>query len=337
MAVGLRRRPRPSARRGARRGHRGWPLPESPGHTVGNMPDFGAWGPADWSALSAAVTAAVAVVAAAFAFLQVRHARLLREEQAQPFVVVDFESSPVWRNAIELVIENIGKTVATNVRVSFDPPLQSTQQAEGYDLSKSVLLTQGIPTMPPSKRVATMFELSHDRKDSGLPLTYTAKVDFADSRGKPQKSLTYVLDLNFLYGLRRFREYGVHDAAKAVQEMRDAMNKWTDHFDGIRVYVVDEDARHFEERWQMEKGGDVPTMGNPLPARRPAPSRFDKYKEPVWKRMYWSIRQEVDRRKRLAELEAKVAQRPDLASELEPQLARLRSTGLLASLRRNRG
>jgi hypothetical protein len=291
------------------------------------MPDFPAWTPADWSALSAAITALIAFVAAVFAFLQVRHARLLREEQAQPFVVVDFESSPVWHNAIELVIQNIGKTVAKNVRVAFDPPLESTQRQEGYELSKSVLLTQGIPTMPPGKRVTALFDLSHDRKDSGLLMSYTATVHFADSRGRPQEALTYVLDLNFLYGLMRFTERGVHDAAKALMEMRDTMTKWTAHSKGIRVYAVDEDARNFNDRWQQDKSGEFPSLASPTPAGRRTPSRFDKYKEPIWRRIYWAVQQERNRRERIRELEARVQARPDLDPMLRHELDRLRSRG----------
>jgi hypothetical protein len=108
--------------------------------------------------------------------------------------------------------------------------------------------------MPPGRRVAALFDLSHERKDSGLPMSYSATVKFADFQGKPQKPLKYVLDLNFRYGLVRFNQYGVHDAAKALREMEKSMKKWTDHFNGIRVYVRDEDARSFADNWQRRKG-----------------------------------------------------------------------------------
>jgi hypothetical protein len=300
------------------------------------MPDFLAWDPADWSALAAAVTTLVAVVAAAFAFLQVRQARLLREEQAQPFVVVDFEPSPVWSNIINLVIQNSGKTVAKDVLVVFDPPLVSSQPQEGYELAKSVLLTSGIPTMPPGKRIATMFDVSHERKDSFLPMTYTATVHFSDWRNKPQEPLTYVLDLNFLYGLTQVTEYGMHDAAKALREMRDTIKGWTAHSNGLLVHAVDEDARNFSDRWQREKSGRHPSMGNPTPAGRRAPSRFDRYREPIWRRIYWSVRLAQDRREQVRELETKISARPDLAPMLQNELERLRSRAW-GRLRRRKG
>ena len=53
------------------------------------------------------------------------------DQDPRPFVVVDFESSPAWQKAIELVIENIGTTVAANVTLEFDPPLESADKMEG--------------------------------------------------------------------------------------------------------------------------------------------------------------------------------------------------------------
>ena len=51
------------------------------------FPDFAAWTPNDWSALGTIITAAVAIVAGFVAWRQLREARRLRLEQAQPYVV----------------------------------------------------------------------------------------------------------------------------------------------------------------------------------------------------------------------------------------------------------
>jgi hypothetical protein len=159
-------------------------------------------------------------------------------------------------------------------------------------------------------------------------MSYTATVHFADSRGRPQDTLTYVLDLNFLFGLMQLTEYGLHDGAKALMEVRDTMKKWTDHFNGLRVYVIDEDARQFSDQWQRKKGGRRPSMAHPIPAGRPTPSRFDRHREPIWRRIYWAVRLEQARREQIHELEAKAEARPDLDPMLREQIERLRSSGL---------
>lgn len=205
------------------------------------LPDFSAWTAADWSAAGTVATAIIASVAALVAFHQVREARKLREEQAQPFVVVDFELSPVSGNIINLVVENVGKTLARDVKLAFTPRLESTQVSGDYDLKNTTLLKDGIPTMPPGKRIVALFDVSHQRFSSGLPLSYTVKVEFRDSRRRKQEPLEYVLDLSFYYGLMSVNEYGLHHAAKALREIESTLKKWTAHINGLRVWVRDED------------------------------------------------------------------------------------------------
>lgn len=177
-------------------------------------------------------------------------------------MVVDFEPSPVWGNIINLVIENVGKTLAKNVRFAFDPPLKSSQESrDGYDFGDTVLLRSGIPAMPPGKRFTALFDMSHERIRTDLPMAYTVQVDLDDAYGRPQEPLTYVLDLNFRYGLRRIEEKTVHDVAKSLKEIERSVKSWTQHFNGMRVWVRDEDAYLAREQaeykaWQEEQAGD---------------------------------------------------------------------------------
>ncbi|MDQ0993041.1 hypothetical protein [Streptomyces sp. V3I7] len=194
--------------------------------------DFGAWTSEDWSAASAVATAlltlftvAIALAAALYARQQVTLARQLREEQAQPFVVVDIQDNPVWRQAFDFVIENMGQTLAKNVKIKIDPPLTSTLDSDGYPLQSTPLLTQGIPSLPPRKRITALFDVGADRREAGLPMKYTATVEFEDAHGRPQEPLTYILDLSIRYSLLSMTEYGVHDAAKALREMSKTLKE----------------------------------------------------------------------------------------------------------------
>lgn len=79
----------------------------------------------DWAtvtAWAAWATVAVYVVLGIFAWIQVLQARRLREEQARPFVIVDFEPGFL----VYLTVENIGRTMARDVSIRFDKPLEST-------------------------------------------------------------------------------------------------------------------------------------------------------------------------------------------------------------------
>lgn len=248
------------------------------------------WSAEQWAAVGSVIqavatvlTLAVAFFAARYAGRQVREARAqveearkareaqaeqarqaseeqtqreqrLREEQARPFVVVDFEPSSVWGNIINLVFENVGKTLAKNVRFSFDPTLKSSQdERDGYDFASSVLLTQGIPAMPPGKRFVALFDLSHRRVKTDLPMTYRVRVDLQDTQGRDQEPLEYVLDLNFRYGIRRVESKTIHDVAKSLTEIERSLGRWTQHFNGLRVWVRDEDSYLARQREQHEE------------------------------------------------------------------------------------
>jgi hypothetical protein len=247
--------------------------------------------PDDWTAGGTVVTAGVAVLAAAYARSQVRLARQTREDQTRPFVVVDFALNSVYTQAVDLVVENIGQTLATNVRLSFEPPLKTTRDDKGsVALGESVLLREGIPTMPPRKRITALFDIGPDRIAADLPSTYSVTVSCKDGRGKQQDELTYTLDLGFLYGLHRMREYGIHDMSKAIGEIEKTLKQWSSH-DGLKVRARDGDYDNWSDHWQYERSGDTPSLGNADPAGRPTPSKFKHLREPLPVRAYWYMKQ----------------------------------------------
>ena len=209
------------------------------------------WSPEQYSAFGTMATAVVAVVAAAFAYLQVRHSRQLREDQARPFVVVDFEVPSHSSHLVYLVIENMGQTLARNVKVTFSPDLESASHVlEGYPLAESTLLKNGIPSLPPGRRITALFDHAVDRFNADLPMSYEATVMCEDAHGKAQDPLKYTLDLSFLYGLLRTEERGMHDAAKALMAIEKTIKQWGEGAAarGLTVYVRDGDERDKRRR-----------------------------------------------------------------------------------------
>jgi hypothetical protein len=77
----------------------------------------------DWiQAVSAAVTAVIAVAAGIFAFVQVRQAATAHFAERRPYVVPSLEVRPSDTNEfrVYLVIKNFGQTPAKNVVVEFE-------------------------------------------------------------------------------------------------------------------------------------------------------------------------------------------------------------------------
>jgi hypothetical protein len=225
-----------------------------------------AWSTPEWSPLGQVVTAGVALIVAPFAAWQVFEARRTREEQARPFVVVDIQPSKVWSNILNLVIENVGTTLARDVKIEFAPEIDTTQSKTGYDLANSVLLRQGIPTLPPRRRIDVLFDLSHERANTNLSMRYDVTVEHKNHRGKNQDPLSYVIDLAHMYGLRHVDEYGTHHAAKSLREIEKTIKKWTGRRGRLNIWMKDEDEYDLEERVEFDLTGKHPSLGTKRPS-----------------------------------------------------------------------
>lgn len=158
---------------------------------------------------------------------QLALAEQVRREQVEPYVVVDIRPSDHVNRIFLLVIENIGPTVARNVRVHFEPPLarvgESDPSRRWKPIRDSSLLTSGIPTMPPGHRMEWIFDVTHERLSSNLPVEYTVTVD-ADGPIDKVETLTYKIDLRMYGGLNKLGVKGLHDGVKSLDKLVQATN-----------------------------------------------------------------------------------------------------------------
>jgi hypothetical protein len=231
------------------------------------LPDVTAWSSADWSAASGLGTLVIAGVATLIGWRQLRQARALREEEAAPFVVVDVVPSGASSIILDLVIENVGKTVARDVRITFEPPIRSATDMAGYELYEWSPLREGIKTLVPGRRLTAMFDHAPDRHASDLPRRYEVVVDCFDSRGRAQPRMAYTLDLEPLYGALRVEEKGLHHLVKEVEKLRKAVTPISQKaltvevFDGAALQAERTERR---EEWRRQREG-VPTLEEAVP------------------------------------------------------------------------
>lgn len=214
------------------------------------------------AALAQVGTFVIALVAAVFAWRQVREARKTREAQSQPFVVVDVVPGKLWPNRLTLVVENIGSTLARDVKLTFNPPLSSS--FDDNALAKSVLIREGISVLPPGRRIETLFDYSHDRLERKLPMRYEVIVDFTDHRGKAEESLPYVLDMEYLYDLEFESEKTLHNVADSLDKIRRQMEGWRSlRGRGLEVWTRDSERDMADEQWQHALTGMRRSVAHP--------------------------------------------------------------------------
>jgi hypothetical protein len=189
--------------------------------------------------IAALLTFLVAFRALKYARAQVGEAQKLRKEQAAPYVVVDLEFSPAWMNLLNLVIKNIGTTVAYDIRLAFDPPLRTAETNRQHKLSESMLLREGIPMMPPGKRFAAFFDSAHEIHQKGYPKTYSVTVTYRDSQGEQYEG-RYTLDIAYLFDLPFTGEKSLHDLVTEVEGLNKTFQRAKGSHGALRVWVDDE-------------------------------------------------------------------------------------------------
>lgn len=180
--------------------------------------------PGGWTALAGVCGVVLALVAAAVAGWQVKEGRRLRLEQAQPYVAVYAEPSAAASWVFDIVVKNFGRTPATDIRLTIDPEVTRAGRAEG--VGEVIKLPEVIPTLVPGQEWRTLWDSQIDRRDSGLPSSHLAQVRFRDAIGKHEFSFKFGLDWDAV----TFRDVvdvrGLHDAAKALQEINGTLKGW---------------------------------------------------------------------------------------------------------------
>lgn len=155
---------------------------------------------------------------------QLELAKRVRLEEQEPHIVVDIIPAPHAIAVFMLVIENIGAAVARNVRISFDQPLHRAVEERypgQHALSASRMFTDGIPQMPPGRRIELLFDSADIRREAQLPMQYTASVQ-ADWIGG-QVEAEYFIDLSVYYDLNFLPGKTMDDGVKALTDVADEL------------------------------------------------------------------------------------------------------------------
>lgn len=192
---------------------------------------------AEWTAVWAFFTLLVIAVSATYAKGQLEEARDLRRAQTRPFVVADLELSGPWW-LVDFVLNNVGSTVARNVRVEFAERPQSTLRE--WKFLDSRLITHGVTTMPPGKVITVLFDNVSQRAaatDTDLPVTYEVTVAYEDDFGGTYRD-EYSLDLGVYMTRTALIRSGVHEAAETLAKIEKSIAGWTEQSNGVRVEVT---------------------------------------------------------------------------------------------------
>jgi hypothetical protein len=213
----------------------------------------------DGTMLSAVVSAVATVVLAILTYLYVRLTRALLVAQVRPCVIVRAQHDHLAPSIILLLIENVGKSTAYNVRFHPDRPIP--ERAFGIEIPSAPKPNQymtvgpfvkGIPALAPGeRRVFTWGQfggLKAALGDKRLEIRIEYKDGVAES-AKECKDFSY-LDVDSFEGTDASDRDPTRACAKELQEVRRTLESWNRRGSALRVDVVDlEEERRKDVEW----------------------------------------------------------------------------------------
>lgn len=192
----------------------------------------------------------VLATAAVYGRRQLIEARELREAQTRPFVVIDLGSSA--HTLFDLVVKNIGPTLARDVHFEFDPPIKSTD--DDLDPNKIKMFRDGISTLAPGREIRTLFDKGPARHRSDLPDTYEVTVTYADQTGKRRYVEKIDLDFGLYWDRLTVNRRDVHDLHKQLETIAKEIGTWRPNLGRglLAVTTADVEKRNAEALEQVE-------------------------------------------------------------------------------------
>ena len=141
-----------------------------------------------------------------------------RDAEIAPYVVAYLDGQGAINGILYLVIKNTGKTVAKNVKVLFDPPLQT----KFPDFLEKVLPPDGVPSIPPNYEIKTTLDNFVTYKKSG-PMAFDVIVRYSGGISNKLREDKYHLDLELFRGI----VYSIEtkppsETAKAIQKLQSS-------------------------------------------------------------------------------------------------------------------
>lgn len=152
----------------------------------------------------------------------------IHDEETAPYVIVYFDK-PYGTSLINLVIKNIGKTVARNVKIRFEPELKNSNYSNPRikKVSERKFLKDGIPSLAPGEEISTFFDTARAYFDNkSLPLQYKVTVSYEGGLLNSRRELEYTLDIDAKTDTFYIeREKGIQELVEIMEQLTESVEE----------------------------------------------------------------------------------------------------------------
>jgi len=148
-----------------------------------------------------------------------------RDQEIAPYVIVYFDL-PYANPYIHLVAKNLGKSVAKNVKIKFQPEIKNSLDKEKF--SNIPLIKNGISSLCPGQEIRTFFDdingyFDYEDSNGKLPTEYTVTVTYTGGLKTETRKMYYTLDLSShkTYYITKSKKpkKGIHELVNTVENI----------------------------------------------------------------------------------------------------------------------
>ena len=152
----------------------------------------------------------------------IEETRISRDEETAPRVIVFFD---LHEQVAELVIKNIGRSVANNVRISIEPEISNISDKDFVEYY-TTLLTQGVKMLVPDQEIRAFLNTTPEIfKRSEGPMIYNIEVSYEGGSLNKQRVHQSSIDLRLFAPRPSMRKPGIKDIAEELTNIAKAITE----------------------------------------------------------------------------------------------------------------
>lgn len=149
-----------------------------------------------------------------------------RDEENAPFVIVYFNYIHSRHQSLYLVVENVGKNVAKDIKLKFIPSLQ-VSQFNTDQLENNLLLKNGLKSLAPNYKLPIPFDYLMHYFKANLPMEYTVKVTYWWKTPLQPEVFEYPLDLALFKYTDFVTETGLSEIDETLQRLESNFRSYS--------------------------------------------------------------------------------------------------------------
>jgi len=148
-----------------------------------------------------------------------------REQETAPYIVV-YCDIPNNDPSIYIVVKNIGKTIAEDINITFNPTLCSNLKFPGDLKMNYPIVGDTIKSMPPGYELKTVLDVASNYFSTvGFPLKYEVNVSYTNSVTKKKIESQQIIDMLPLKNIIYIKRNDLHNLVEVMKRIEEEIKR----------------------------------------------------------------------------------------------------------------